>query len=262
MRQQPHWNWMLVGSWAILLAGVWPAPIRAQQSMEVKEKPPMYLYIAEWEVPRNQWKDIESETSKNRALMQKFLEEGNIVGYGSDVALIHQDGDSTHDTWWASMSIANLMRVLEANKTSGSADAPVFAASKHHDDLWECRYYNWRSGSFTNGYTRVASWKLKADAPSDAIDQMARNFYVPLLEQLLADGSIYEYEISEENIHTGDPSIFFVLLIANGPEGIDKWNAAMADALKRSPFASSMFGSWVDYSAHRDGLDLTTATFK
>lgn len=253
---------MFVGGCALLLAGLLPAPMHAQQQMEVKEKPPMYSYIADWEVPRAQWKEIESQTSKNNALMQKSLADGSIVAFGNDTNLIHKEGEATHDTWWSSMSMSGLLKVLEAAKASGSADSPVFAASKHYDQVFEARYYNWRPGSFTNGYTRVATWKLKADAPNDAIDQLAKNFYVPLLEKLLADGSIYEYEIDEMSIHTGDPSVFYVIFIANGPEGIDKWNAAMTDAVKRSPFAMPAFGSWVDYTAHRDNLDLTAATYK
>jgi len=73
-------------------------------------------------------------------------------------------------------------------------------------------------------------WKLKADAPNDAIDQVAKNFYVPLFEKLLADGSIYEYEIDERTIHTEDPSEFVIVFIANGPEGLDKWSAAITDS--------------------------------
>ncbi len=262
MKQKPTWNWMFVGGSALLLAGLSPAPMRAQQSTEVKEKPPMYSYIANWEVPRAQWKEIESQTSKKNGLMQKSLADGSIVAFGNDTNLVHQEGQPTHDSWWSSMTMAGLLKVLEAAKASGSADSPVFAASKHYDQVFESRYYNWRSGSFANGVTRVSVWKLKADSPNDAIDQLAKNLYVPVLEKLLANGSIYEYEIDEQTIHTADPSVFFVVFIANGPEGIDKWNAAMTDAVKRSPFALPAFGSWVDYPAHRDELASTTATYK
>jgi len=257
-----HAKFMLTSVCALLLAGLWPTPARAQQKVEVKEKPPMYSYVADWEVSRDKWKEIESQTSKNSAQIEKFLSDGTLIAYGSDVNLVHQEGHATHDSWWSSMSWAGMMKVLQANKASGSADAPVFATGKHHDEVYAARYYNWRSGSFTNGYTHVGSWKLKADAPNDAIDQLAKNFYVPLFEKLLADGSIYEYEIDEMAIHTEDPSGFVIVFIANGPEGLDKWNAAITDAEKGTPFAATAFGAWIDYSAHRDSLDLTTATYK
>jgi hypothetical protein len=257
-----QWKWMFAGVCALLLAGLCPAPVRAQQKMEVKEKPPMFSYVANWGVSRDKWKDIESEVAKDNARMAKFLSSGDVVGYGSDINLVHQEGESTHDDWWSSMSWAGLLKVLQDNKAAGTADAPVFAASKHHDDIFVSRYYNWRSGSFTNGFTRIAQWKLKADAPDDAIEKMAKNFLVPMYEQLLADGSIYEYEIDEQAIHTAAPGEFWVIVIANGPEGLDKARLAQRDAGQANPFAFSAFGSWVDESAHRDYLDMTSATYK
>jgi len=38
---------------ALALAGLWAAPAHAQMS-EVKEKPPMYSYVANWNIPRAQ----------------------------------------------------------------------------------------------------------------------------------------------------------------------------------------------------------------
>jgi len=222
----------------------------------------MYSYVANWEISRDKWKEIEDQLGKSVGQRDKYLNDGTLVGSGIDINLVHQDGQSTHDVWWSSMTWAGLLKVLQANKTSGAADAPVFATGKHHDDIWASRYYNWRPGSFTNGYTRVASWKLKPDAPGDAIDQFAKNFYVPLLEKLLADGSIYEYEIDEQALHTQDPAVFIIVVIANGAEGLDRWNAAITESQKSSPFASSAFGSWIEAAAHRDSLDLTAATYK
>jgi len=259
MKQQA--KLIFVGLGALLLAGLWPTTARAQQKMEVKEKPPMYSYVAEWEVARDKFKEIENQLGKNSAPMEKMLSDGAIVGFGTDVNLVHKEGESTHDIWWSSMSWASLMKV-DLTLRNSNADAPVLATGKHFDRIYAARYYNWRSGSFTNGYTRVGIWKLKTDAPDNAVDQLSKSLYVPMFEKLLADGSIYEYEIDEEAIHTGDPSIFVIVVIANGPEGLDKLTAALGESLKGAPFALPAFGSWVDYAAHRDGLDLTTGTYK
>jgi hypothetical protein len=255
-------KWVLMSVCALPLVGFWPAAANAQQKMEVKAKAPMYSYIANWEVSRDKFKDLEGQLGANNALMSKHLADGSIVGFGNDITLVHKDGESTHDVWWSSMSWGGLMKALEAIKAAGTANAPVFAAGKHNDHIYAARYYNWRAGSFTNGYTRVAVWKLKSSAPDNAIDQMARDFVVPLFEKLLADGAIYEYEIDEEAVHTGDPATFMLVYIANGPEGLDKGSAALGEFSKTVPFALSAFGSWVDSSAHRDGIYLTTATFK
>jgi hypothetical protein len=255
-------KWIFAGVCALLLAGLVPAPVRAQDKMEVKEKPPMYSYIANWELSRDKWKDMETEMSKDGARLNKFLTDGTIIGYGRDVNLIHQEGQSTHDDWWSTMSWAGLLNVLQAQKASGSADAPVFATGKHHDNVYVSRYYNWKPGSFTNGYTHVAVWTLKDDAPSDAVTRLAKNMFVPQLEKLFADGAIYEYEIDQEAIHTSSPRQFLVVFIANGPEGLDKWSAGLEDMQKSDPLALTGFGSWIEGSTHRDSLDLTTATYK
>jgi hypothetical protein len=258
MRQ--HTKWMFVSASAFALIGF--SPSNAQQKMEVKEKAPMYSYVANWEVSRDKFKDIEGQLGKNDALMRKQLSDGALIGFGNDVTLVHRDGESTHDVWWSSMSWSGLMKVLEAIKTSPAADAPVLATGKHNDRIYAARYYNWRPGSFTNGYTRVAIWKLKQSAPDNAIDQVAKSFAVPMFEKLLADGAIYEYEIDEEAVHSGDPATFVIVFIGNGPEGLDKGSAALTEYSKTIPFALPAFGSWVDTSAHRDGIYKTTGAYK
>ena len=260
MRQQARR--MVVSICALPLLGLWPVAAPAQSKMEVKEKAPMYSYIANWEVSRDKFKDMEGQLSKNNGLMGKHLAGGSLIGFGNDVTLVHREGESTHDIWWSSMSWGGMMKVLDAIKNAGGAEAPVLATGKHNDRIYASRYYNWRAGSFTNGYTRVAIYKLKPGAPRDVVDQVAKSFVVPMYEKLLADGAIYEYEIDEEAVHSGDPATFMVIAIGNGPEGLDKASAALAETSRTTPFALSAFDSWVDSSAHRDGLYLTTATYK
>jgi hypothetical protein len=255
-------KWILTSVCAFALVGLLPATANAQQNMEVKAKAPMYSYIANWEVPRDKFKDMEGQLGANNGLLAKHVAGGSLVGFGNDITLVHKDGESTHDTWWSSMSWGGLMKALEDVKAAGTASAPVFAASKHNDRIYAARYYNWRAGSFTNGYTRVASYKLKPGAPDDAVDQVAKSFAVPMFEKLLADGAIYEYEIDQEAVHSGDPATFMIIYVGNGPEGLDKGSAALAEFSKTVPFALSAFGSWVDSAAHRDGLYHTTATYK
>src|SRR6476646_8726268 len=117
--------WGIVTVCGLTTLGFSPATAAdGPQGMEVKEKAPMYSYIANWEVPRDKFKDIESQLDRNNALMGKHLSGGGIVGFGNDITLIHQDNESTHDVWWSSMSWGGLMKTLEAVKAAGSADAP------------------------------------------------------------------------------------------------------------------------------------------
>jgi|SRR5271166_1371697 len=83
-----------------------------------------------------------------------------------------------------------------------------------------------RSKDFSNSaplaYSYAAIYPLKADAPDDAVDMLAKNMLVPLLEKLLADGTIVEYEIDEQAVHSDAPGMFVIDYLAPTAEGLDK----------------------------------------
>jgi hypothetical protein len=252
----------VAGLCALAIAVVTAVPARAQMS-EVKEKPPMYSYVGNWTIPRAQWADMDKQTAANQKNMEKAIADGTIVAYGNDMNLVHRPEGETHDNWWSSMSMAGLLSVLDQAYKSGSATSPVLAsATKHWDGMYVSRYYNWHSGSWKDVYTRGATYKLKPDAPNDAVDTLSKNLFVPLLEKLLADGAIHEYEIDTEVIHTEDPGTFMVEIIAANGAGLDKFNAAVRDIMKSSPLAGPALGSMVDFAPHRDYLARTNATYK
>jgi hypothetical protein len=258
-----HSQWKRVaGMCALAIAVVTAVPARAQTS-EVKEKPPMYTYVGNWAIARAQWGDMDKQSAANLKNMEKAIADGTIVAYGTDMNLIHQADGPTHDDWWSSMSMAGLLNVLDQAYKSGNATSPVLAgATKHWDSIYVSRYYNWHSGSWKDVYTRVATYKLKPDAPNDAVDILSKNLFVPLLEKLLAEGAIHEYEIDTEAIHTEAPGTISVEIIAANGAGLDKFNAAVRDNVKSSPLAGPALGSMVDFTPHRDYLARTNATYK
>ena len=233
------------------------------QAAEVKEKPPMYSYLANWTLPRSQWAAMEKANGNTEKVTADALAKGTLVGYGNDMTVVHTEDGPTHDEWWSSMSMAGILAVLDDMYKSGNAVSPVLqAATRHSDGIFVSRYYNWHPGTYAGAYTRIGIYKLKADAPSNAVDMLSKSFIVPLLEKLLADGAIVEYEIDVESIHTETPDMFFIDVIARNAEGLDKLNAALADAIKSNPLAGQAFGSMVDSSAHHDALLRTNATYK
>lgn len=255
-------QWLLAGAWVLAMAVLAAVPACAQTS-EVKEKPPMYSYIANWAIPRAQWGEMDKQGAANQKMLEKALADGTIIGYGADTNLIHQADGWTHDSWWSSMSMAGLLNVLEQSYKSGGATAPVLlTATRHNDIIYVSRYYNWHPGSWTGLYTRVASYQLKADAAPDALDTVSKNLFVPMLEKLLADGAIHEYEIDTQAIHTDAPGMFEVIIIAADGAGLDKFNAAVRDLQKSSPMAGPALNSMVDFTAHRDELARTSAAYK
>jgi len=253
---------ILAGVFALALAVSLAGPARAQMS-EVKEKPPIYTYVADWSIPRAQWGDMAKNMTADQATLQKALSSGTIVAYGDDEALVHQADGATHDNWWSAMSMAGVLNVLDQFYKNGGATAPVLAsATKHFDSIYVSRYYNWHSGSWKGIYTHGSTYTLKPDAPNNAVETISKSFLVPFFEKLLADGTLHEYEIYTQAIHTESPSMFYLFYIASSAEALDKVNAALDQAIKSNPLSCPAFGSMVDFSGHRDDLAHTNATYK
>jgi hypothetical protein len=237
-------------------------PLGAQTS-EVKEKPPMYSYVSNWQIPRAHWAEMDKANAADKAILDKALADGTIVGYGDDENLVHQADGETHDNWWAAMSMAGLIKVLDQFYASSNIASPVLSsATKHWDLIFVSRYYNWKPGSWKGGYVHVGSYKLKADAADDAVDTISKQLVVPLLEKLLADGTILEYEIDTQAIHTEAPGSFDIIYVAANAEGVDKVSAAVAESVKTSPLVGTAFGSITDSAGHRDELLKGSGTYK
>ncbi len=253
---------VFTGLCGLIVFAMCAAPTGAQ-AQEVKEKPPMYSYIANWQIPRAHWSEMAAANAADKAIMDKAMADGSIVGYGGDVNLVHTADGETHDDWWSSMSMAGLIKVLNQLLTSGNATSSVLdTATKHWDEVLVSRYYNWKSGPYTDGYVGVMEYKLKADAPDDAVDTLSKSVVAPLLEKMLADGTILEYEIDTEAIHTESPGTFAIVYIAQKPEGVDAVRAAVLGSEKDNPLIGPAFDSMVDYSKHRDELLKGDGTYK
>jgi hypothetical protein len=252
---------IFAGVCTLAMMAVSAAPASAQD--EPKEKPPMYSYVGNWSIPRAQWAEMEKGNATNQKILEKAMADGTIVGYGNDINLVHTPDGETHDNWWSAMSMAGMLNVLDKFYKSGSATSPVLAsATKHWDNIFVSRYYNWHSGSYKGAYGRAAQYKLKADAAPNAVETLSKNLFVPMLEKMLAEGAILEYEVDTEAIHTEDPGTFWVIFIATTADGLDKFNATVRDLSKTNPLAGPAIGSMVDFTPHRDLLFSSSGTYK
>ncbi len=253
---------VFTGLCSLLLLTVCVVPATAQMP-EVKPKPAMFSYVANWQFPRASFADVDKMLAGGNPALDKAYGDGTIVGYGHDKNLVHTPESDTHDTWWSAMSIAGLMKALTAVSASEMPNSPVMTgASKHWDEVLESHYYNWKPGAFTDSYVEVLSYKLKADAPDDAVAMLSEHLIVPSMEKLLADGMISEYEIDEPAIHTSAPGMFFVVYVAPTPEGIDAVQAAIVADAKAHVLGIQAFGAMVDMNGHRDELMKGSGTFK
>jgi len=253
---------VFVGSCALLMAALFAIPSNAQTA-EVKAKPTMYTYIANWQIPREHWADMQKSVATRSAVMSKAVADGTIVGYGDDLNLVHTPDNETHDTWWSAMSMAGVVKVLDQLMAGEMSSTPNAAApTKHWDEVVFSHYYNWKPGAYTGGYVKVAAYKLKADAPDDAVDTLSIHLLVPLLEKALADGSILEYEIDETAIHTSTPGTFMIVYVTPTPEGLDSTASVIRDSIAAHPLMGSAFGSMTDENGHRDELLKGNGVFK
>jgi len=239
-------------------------PTRAQSSDE-KEKPSVYIYVAEWAVPRADWPAYEKSDGANKAVMEKLMADGTIIGYGFFKTIIHVEGAPTHGAWWSATSIANLMKALNVlTSQTGPAfevQGKIFAESKHFDLLLVTHHDGSRSGAFENAYLRVGTYKSKP-GESEAAEKATKAYIVPLLEKLLADGVLLSYSVDHESIHTDDPATFNIAIIARDAESLDKFYAALEAHSKDDPTGGPAFGAATDSSAHRDFLALAWGAFK
>jgi len=233
------------------------------QSSPAQPKPPMFTYVANWQIPRSHWAEVPKADAANKPVMDKALADGTIVGYGDDELVVHTVDGETHDDWWTAMSIAGLLKVRAALFAAGTPNSPAMdAATKHWDEIVISRYYNKKTESYKNAYTWVATYQLKPDAPSDAVESLSQNIIAPFLEKMFADGTLLEYEIDELAVHSDAPGTFTVVWVSGTPEGVDKVNMALVETLKAQPLIEPAFGSMTKSSAHRDELLLSEGAYK
>ncbi|HEY1806222.1 MAG TPA: hypothetical protein VGG45_17245 [Terracidiphilus sp.] len=246
---------------AVLAAGAIPS---GAQSAEVKEKPPMYSYVANWQIPRQHWgADVDKVNAADAAIFQPALADGTLVGYGSDVNQVHTPDGGTHDGWWSSMSMAGLLKVLDKLRGLDASSSPYsLSPTKHWDLVLVSRYYNWKPGAYKDAYVNVMTYQLKPTADDDAVGILSKNIVVPAMEKLLADGTILEYEIDTEAIHTDAPGMFAIVFVTPQAEGVDTVRGAILGSQKDNPLIGPTFDSFVDYSQHRDELWKGNGSFK
>jgi hypothetical protein len=246
-----HWG-LVAGVCAFTLVAGWSSPARAQNSDE-KMKPTEYCYVSSWDVPRPQWADMLKVQADDRAAMDKLMADGSITAYGNDATLVHQQGEATHSDWMCGPDAGKLASIV-ASYIVNPKQPEVYSASKHSDILVESQDYSWHPGTFTDGYLRSSYWQMKPGAPDDAVEQISRNFMVPIFEKLMASGAIHGYGIYTESVHTTNPASFWSVFIAAGPDGLNAYNKAVGDMLKQNPMGGAAFESMVDFPAHRDSL--------
>jgi hypothetical protein len=249
-------RWAVIAELTVLaMSVVWAAPAGAQ-TKEVKARPPMYSYIAVWNIPRDQWETRKDQAAAARKILERAISDGTIVAYGFD-------GNPLHDTFWLAMSRAKLQIVLDQFHKAGIAGLPAAAgATAPPVSVLVSRYYNWHAGTWENAYVHVGIYKMRPDAPPHAVDILSKNYFAPPLEKMLADGTIFEWETDTYADPQNAPGTFLIAYLSATQEGLDKANKAVQETLKSRSMRSPVLESLVDVTKSSDVVVRSYAVYK
>jgi hypothetical protein len=237
---------------ALCLAAATAGPLQAQSAPQ--SKPPVFTYVAQWAVPRAQWPEMVKLDEADKPVLDKLVADGTIIGYGAYTNLIHQEGEPTHGTWFTATSEGKLMKALEVIYAHpGSTDSPVEGASKHSDLILTGDIYNSKPGASTGGYLTWSTWQVKPGQMHAYVD-LTKKVLVPVLEKLLAEGSITSYGELTEDYHQGKLGVVYDYITVPDAGSLDKANKAFDDALSNTAGFGEALQSLTDREGHRDYL--------
>jgi hypothetical protein len=254
MRNWKFW-YACAGLTVLAMFSTWGVPVGAQ-TREVLEKPPMYSFIAVWNIPRDQWKAREDQSAAARKILDRAISEGTIVAYGFD-------GNPLHDTFWLSMSREGLRKVRDEFQKVGITVVPVSTeADPPPASILISRYYNWRPVTCENAYVHVGIYKIRPNAPPDAMDRLSSHFFAPPLERMLADGAIFEWETDTYADPEDAPGTFLIAYLSDTAEGLKKAEDAVRETIGARQSTGPAFDSLVDVAAIRDVVVRSYAVYK
>ncbi len=226
----------MAGVAGLVVSGMIATPAGALTA--VKEKPPLYRYESFWVFPPAHWHDADKDNATaNQRVLAPALADGALVGYGDDKNLVYSGEGFTHDNWWQATSRQGVLKLVDVFDERDASGSPQLAGStEHKSQLYVSRFYNWKAGSWKGAYGYRLAYKLRPGAVPEDAAQMLSSFYVPILESLLADGTIVEYEVDWELVHSDDsPGHIVISFVTPTAEDLDKAFPAFAVSDSEGP---------------------------
>jgi len=196
---------------------------------------------------------MDKNADAERPLLDKLVADGTLIGYGAYTNLVHQEGEPTHGDWLSATSEGNLLKALEAIYAQpGLTTTPAQGASKHWDQILTSTTYNSKPGK-SAGYLTWSRWQVKP-GEMRAYNQLMNKLLVPVLEKLLADGTITSYGTDLEDYHTGPLGVIYEYWTVPDAASLDKANKAMEDTFNSNPALGDAYRALVEREGHRDYL--------
>jgi hypothetical protein len=236
----------------LLLAGLMFAMLLPAMAQDAP-KPTMYTYVAEWSVPRAQWAEMAKNAEAERPLLDKLVSDGTIMSYGSYEYILHTEGEPTHGSWFSATSEGSLLKALEAIYAQPQlVTNPAQSASKHWDHLFQSTIYNGKPGK-SGGYMSLSRWQLKP-GQMRAYNQLTKATLNPVLDKLVADGTVSSYGTDFDDYHSGPMGVIYEYMTVPDAASLDKANKAIEAAFEANPAISDAYRALFETEGHRDYL--------
>lgn len=223
-------------------------------------------YMSEFKVkPGQESKVIELIKKYDKPLFDRLQAEGAVLGWGLDTRVIHEEGAATHMLWWATPDYSGMDKVfagfaaMKVTDEDEKAFETAIDLDKHRDYITRSIISNVREEEPAGTvYTTWSFVKVKTGKSSEW-RKFFEKYNKPVLDSLVADGTLYGYGVDVEDFHTEDPNWRAVWLLTTSLGAFDKIDAAFEKAREEmSEEAREAIGNTyrklTDPSEHRDSL--------
>lgn len=218
-----------------LLFVLWLGPVAAAAQ---QAEATVYTFVAEWDIAREQWPEYSAFVQRySRPVLERMLENGIIVSWGTFTAIVHREAGLTHGTWWSASSITGIDRVLQ--ELVKLPPNPATRGAKHHDHLLRSLIHRARTGGAGEGFLWVSAWKVQPGRDVQWREVWDR-YVKPIYDDLLASGTISMYQLAAEHAHTEDPDLRYVIYLAPSVASVEQVAAAFATLSQDRAIAAAL----------------------
>jgi len=210
----------------------------AAAAQEMQEMKPV-SYLAEFQIhPAKAQAFIGLVKKHDKPVLDRLMTEGAVLAWGLDTTVIHREEGSNFLFWFVTADYAGMDTVFaELEKMEESIPAEDQAKfmdsvdfKKHHDHILKAIHVN-VSPTEPEGpvYTNYSSLKVKP-GKSREYTEYYKKYTVPVLDPLVADGTLIGYGLDREDFHTEEPEWRFIWIATPNLAAFDKTDAAFAAA--------------------------------
>lgn len=237
----------------------------AAVAQDMEEMKPV-SYLAEFEIhPAKTQAFIDLVKKYDKPVLDRLMTEGAVLAWGLDTTVIHREGGSNFLFWFVTADYAGMDTTFaELEKLEASIppeDMAKFMDSvdlkKHHDHILRAIHLNVSPTPPTGRvYTNYSSVRVKPGQGS-AYLELYKKYTAPVLDGLVADGTIYGYGLDREDFHTEAPQWRFIWIVVPNLAAFDKVDAAFEtarEALSRAErsIMENQFREKTEPGEHRD----------